>query len=84
MHARCLFDECVCVLMCEGMSSILDGIRLALSILCKTGFGANQLVLADWLAGCCPESPGDPPVSVFLYVYCVDGTQVLKLAWQVL
>lgn len=59
MHARCLFGECVCVLMYEGMSSILDGIRLALSILCKTGFGANQLVLADWLAGCCPESPGD-------------------------
>lgn len=46
-HARSLSGECVCVLMCEGMSSILDGIRLALSILCKTGFGANQLVLAD-------------------------------------
>lgn len=32
-HARCLFGECICVLMSEGMSSTQDGIPQALSIL---------------------------------------------------
>lgn len=40
---------------------------------------ANRLV--GWLLS---SKPWDPPVSVFLYVYCVDGTQVLRLAWQTL